>query len=400
MGLDAGIEALRQPTREFGCESAGGGGAEANTLPIPLLPRAGRSLAPSAGGLLKLGMLGLSGTHRRRTLGTALTILLVFLVLCVLAAGALLPQPDEAVYANPAFNLNYNGHLGTTLYELRGYMPASLGQRTYWQFPAYFVVAAGWFRLVGFGLAQVRLLSTLFGILGLVSWYLVVRRLTGQPRSGVLAMGLIAADYFFLSGSAQGRMDLMCAGLGAAALGSYLELRERNLARALFVSHVFATLSIATHAIGGLYWLGIVYLFLTRDRERISWRNVLAAAAPCLLGMVVWGSYIAKDPAAFLDQMKANLQITDRTFIEPGRSPIPLIRKLQVEIDDRYAGPFGLGSKSSLASRPKAVVLFAYLVSLAMIALSAAVRRKTGGFALVALALISFLYLAFVSPSK
>src|SRR5216684_1179966 len=113
-----------------------------------------------------------------------LAVLLVFCILSSATSHTVLPQPDEALYANPGYNLLYNGHSGTTLYELRGYMPMSLAHRTYWQFPLYFFVTPLWFRIAGFGVWQVRAFSMLFGLIGLVSWYWIARILSGSAAAG------------------------------------------------------------------------------------------------------------------------------------------------------------------------------------------------------------------------
>src|ERR1700732_3848493 len=81
----------------------------------------------------------------------AIAIVAVYLILTVALAFTARPQSDEAVYANPGYNLMNSGTMGLTLYELRGYLPLSTAQRTYVQPPLYFLVTAGLFKAVGFG---------------------------------------------------------------------------------------------------------------------------------------------------------------------------------------------------------------------------------------------------------
>lgn len=327
-------------------------------------------------------------------------ILALFCILTIATARSVLPQPDEAVYANPGYNVLYNGHIGTTLYELRGFMPLSVLRITYFQFPLYFFVTPLWFKAVGFGVMQVRAFSIVFGILGVVSWYWIVRLLCGSATAGLVAMLLVSLDFFYMLGAATGRPDMFCAGLGAAALASYLLLRERSLVQALFASHVFATLSILAHPVGVLYWLGLVLLFLINDRRSISVKALAAAAVPAVAGLLLFGGYIAHDPNAFLEQMIRTLAINRDSFDPTGLSSNPLIRTVELEIRNRYIGPFGLGPGVGAAHRLKAVILTMYATAVLGSLLFQRLRRTPGLVQLSLLTWIAVLYLALVSPSK
>ena len=330
----------------------------------------------------------------------ALAVIVLFCILSHATARTVLPQPDEAVYSNPGYNLLYNHHSGTTLYELRGLMPMSLGRRTYWQFPLYFFVTPFWFTVVGFGLWQVRLFSIIFGLLGLVSWYWIARTLSGSAAGGLLAMTMVSLDFFYILSASTGRMDMMCCGLGAASMATYLFLRERSLAHALFWSHVLATLCILTHPAGVLYWLGLVFLILKFDRRSLTLNAVAAALTPALLGIAIFGAFVLQDPHAFLEQMRSGLVINYRAFERPGLSSIPIIRQLQLEYYHRYVEPFGLGSGVGAAQRLKAILLAAYLAAILGSLCFRRTREQRGQVALAALTLIAILYLAIVSPSK
>jgi 4-amino-4-deoxy-L-arabinose transferase-like glycosyltransferase len=328
-------------------------------------------------------------------------ILALFCILAIAGAKTFLPQPDEAAYANGGYNIAYNGNMGTTLYELHGfYMPMSLAQHTYWQPPLYFFSTALWFRILGFGLLQVRAFSILFGLLCVASWYWIVRRLTASETAGLLAMALVAVDYFFLLGASTGRMDIMCCGLGSAALAAYMLLRERSLPQAFFWSHLLATLSIVTHGAGILYWLSLVFLILTLDRRRITLRALVSAAVPALAGMVVWGLYILQDPRGFLAQTRAIMDVQSTFWDTTGLSHIPLLRSFQLEWQHRYRAPFGLGPGVGLAQRLKALVLMAYTVPMVAALFFKPFRRRSGLFALAVMTLIAMLFLAAASPSK
>lgn len=339
-------------------------------------------------------------TSGRSHLWCAVAVLALFCILSCATAGTVLPQPDEAVYSNPGYNLLYNHHSGTTLYELRGFMPMSLGRRTYWQFPLYFLVTSLWFRIAGFGLWQVRLFSTLFGLLGLVSWYWIARILSCSATAGLLAMTIVSIDFFYILSASTGRMDMMCCGLGAASIATYLLLRERSRAHALFWSHVFATLCILTHPTGILYWLGLVFLILKFDRHSLSIRTLAAGVAPALLGISIFGAFVLQDTHSFLEQMRSTLVNNIGAFERPGLSSIPIIRQVQLEWQHRYLEPFGLGPGLGAAQRLKAIILAAYFTAVLGGLCSRRMRQQRGQVALSILTLIAVLNLALVSPSK
>jgi 4-amino-4-deoxy-L-arabinose transferase-like glycosyltransferase len=209
----------------------------------------------------------------------------IFCIFSLVTARRTMPVPDETLYADPGYNVIYNGHPGTTVLELAGYMSPTLQRHTYWPFPFCILMVAGWFGIFGFSLMKLRALSVVFGLVGVLSWYVVARKLSGSAIAALAAMSLATMDYFYLLQASNGRTDMLCAGLGAASLAVYLEMRARSLTRACFWSHVLATLSIATHADGLLYWLGLVVLIAVFDRDRISFRAVAFAAIPAVAGI-------------------------------------------------------------------------------------------------------------------
>ena len=339
-------------------------------------------------------------TSSRTTRILGALICAIFLSISVATLLTARPQTDEAVYANPGYNLLYNGRMGTTLYELRGYMPLSMTERTFWQPPLYFLITAAWYRLAGFGLFQVRILSVLFGLLAIYSWFMLGRCLSGSSILALLMSSLVSIDYFFVLGASQGRMDMMCAALGVAAIAVYLRLRVRSFPSAIFWSHALATMSVLTHPVGVGYWLGLMLLIVYFDRRALSFKILLLAAAPCLLGAAGWGLYIAQDPIAFVTQMRRSLELNKYSFEMPNLSSIGFIRNLQLELRFRYLGPFGFGPGLGLVQRAKTLVLIAYVVGVVGTFLLSRSRERRNTIVLPALAVVAILYLALVSPSK
>jgi 4-amino-4-deoxy-L-arabinose transferase-like glycosyltransferase len=335
--------------------------------------------------------------HERR-IGLVILILYVGLSLALIFTAR--PQSDEASYANPGFNLLYHGRMSMTVFELRGYLPLSSAQRCYWQPPLFFLLTATWFRIFGAGLLQLRLLSLLFGLLTLVCWYAVVRRIQRSVQVALLAAAFISVDYFFLIGSSQGRMEMVCAGFGAAGLAAYVSLREKFPTRAVFCGHALAALSVMTHPVGIVYWGGLVFAMWWLDRARFSIRTLAIGAIPYLIAFAAWGVYIFQDLPAFREQSAGMLALVKGTFYDPNLSRIGFVQLFEQEVIDRYASPYGLLRGASAAGRLKILVLAAYLAGVFGILLTPRLRRDRSAVLFSALFLVAFFLMAEVSPSK
>ena len=128
-----------------------------------------------------------------------LPILLVFVALAVLCAHTNLPWSDEAWFASPALNLITKGNFGTSVLDptasFRTNNLTGIREHTYWIVPLFPLAEAAWFRVMGFGLMQVRYLSILWGLVALWAWYRMLQILSGDERVAVLAMGLMAVDF-------------------------------------------------------------------------------------------------------------------------------------------------------------------------------------------------------------
>ncbi len=153
----------------------------------------------------------------------------VYVALAFGSAATKSPEIDEGFFANPAFNLATRGFMGTTVLEDEGSALKGIRERTYWIPPLHLVLQAGWYKVVGFGLVQLRAVSILWGLVALGAWFLIMRQLSGERSVGLLTAGLLALDYTFVAVASLGRMDMMCAALGFAGLAAYVTLRERDL---------------------------------------------------------------------------------------------------------------------------------------------------------------------------
>jgi 4-amino-4-deoxy-L-arabinose transferase-like glycosyltransferase len=315
-----------------------------------------------------------------------------FIALSVASSWTKRPWSDEGWFANAPYNLVTKGSMGTTVIEQAGTpFLKGIDQYTYWVMPLHLVTQAAWYKLFGFSLMSLRSISLIAGLLALLSWFIVMKDLSGSDEVGLLTVALLALDYNFIMSSSFGRMDLMCAALGTAGLASFLALRERSLTLAILVSNCFIVASGMTHHLGILSLFGLVFLILYFDRKRIQLKHVAIALIPYFIGSIAWSFYIFKSPSLFIDQLKGNATTDNRL----GTLTAPLTGLLR-ELSERYLVGFGLGPHSvgtSAAVRLKALILLAYIVGIVGSLLVRDIRKHKGLRALFVLGAIYFVIL-------
>ncbi len=295
---------------------------------------------------------------RKFAAAAAISFVIIYLLLAGGSAKTRRPWCDEGWFANPAYNLLAHGTMGTTVLEPAGHYrhPWGIREHTYWITPLHIVAQAGWYRVVGFGLGPLRALSIVWGLIGLAAWYQIVRLLTGSRGAALAAAGLLCCDFTYVSTASTGRMDMMSAALGWAALAAYLTFRERRFHLAIGTSHGFAAASGLTHPVGGVLALAaLVFVTVRMDRKRLELRHAGLAALPYLAGAAGWGVYIAQSPGDFVQQFGANASGRFSQIFSP-------LRAVRAEVVRRYLHSFGFADFDSGASRAKVLmpaILFA-----------------------------------------
>lgn len=323
-------------------------------------------------------------------------------VLFALAVGSALtkgPWSDEAWFAQAGLNLATTGEMTTPVLETAGTKFKGLDRHTYWVMPLHLVTQAGWYKVFGFSLFSMRVLSAFFGVLALFAWYVIVRSLTGNRSIALLTVVLLACDYIFVQAAAFGRMDMMSHALGAAGVAAYLHLRERNFSRAILVGQSLIAACGLTHPNGGVaFFVGLLFLILYFDRARLAWRHAGLALIPYVVGALGWGAYILDAPADFVAQFTANASTGGR--MSGLTSPLSAIKN---EITLRYLTAFGLGGHSVGSAGPiwvKSFILLAYVVALAGCLSVRRIRTHEGARALLILTGIFFVVLTFFDGQK
>jgi len=318
----------------------------------------------------------------------------LYVVLSVADARATRPIPDEAWFASPAVNLVKHGHMGTSVIDPMSTGLTQIDRYTYWVMPLHLLAQALWYKVAGISLQSVRTLSLLWGFLGLWAWFVIVRHLSSNRHVALLAVILIALDLVFISQSASGRMDIMCAALGFAGIATYLSLRERNLTTALLTSHVFAAASVFTHPNGIFASASLAFLALYFDRKRLQWKHLIFAA-PYVLAAGLWGLYILQAPATFVSQLTANvagLGNQNAGWMRSGRFAGLLApwASIKAELTQRYLPVYGFAPDATTGGRLKMLVPALFLTGIVGCLLSTRLRRHRGAKVLLLMALLYF----------
>jgi 4-amino-4-deoxy-L-arabinose transferase-like glycosyltransferase len=294
------------------------------------------------------------------------------------------PWVDEGWIASAPANWARTGSFGTpSLAPTGSWLVDELtgvNQYTYWNLPVALVAQGVWFKLLGATFLTMRSLSILFGMLALVSWFVIVSKLAESRLAGALTIALLSVDYTFLWSAADGRMDMMCAALGSAGAACYLVFRERHWDQALWLANTLLALALFTHPNGILPLVTFLFLLLYYDRKRLRLRD-LAALTPYLALAAMWGVYILQRPDLFLAQFAANAAARSGARLAGLAHPIGALRG---EIVIRYLLHYGFQPFwGGPVPRYAIGIPFLYWLGLAAAWSYAAVRRHRGLFALL-----------------
>jgi len=291
-------------------------------------------------------------------------IVLVYFTLGLINVTMRSPWCDEGWFGNPAYNLAYRGFMGTTVLD-----PASstwksvkltgIDRHTYWVMPLSLLANSLNFRIFGFSIYAMRVLSLFWGLLALSAFTAAVWKLTGRLWLSFGSAALIAIDYHFLMQASDGRMDAMAVSLGWSGIAAYLLLRERSFLRAVAVSHTLAAMAFFTHPNAVMPVLLLCCTTLYFDRSKVSFGAIALAAIPYLTIAAGWAAYIAQSPADFVTQFLGNAAGRGPTITTP-------LAALKLEISHRYMDNFGLAPWSTISGRLNLIPLLVFFVGVAV----------------------------------
>lgn len=320
--------------------------------------------------------------------------LALYLALAIGLSLTRTPICDEGWYTSPALSLLHNGGMGSPVIESAGHYLKGIERYTYWIMPLHALVQAPWFRLFGAGLLSTRMLSVAAGLLALLCWFSVIRRVTGDQTIALLSLFLIAMDSTVLILASTGRSDMLSAALGAAALAAYLSLRERHFRWALFAAHTLAMASGLTHPNGGMIaFFSLVFLHLHFDRSRFRWPHLVPIALPYVIGGAAWSMYILQSPEIFRAQFAGNA--AGRLW--PLRAPLSALRR---EITGRFLPAYGFLPDAHRAAKLRVAVLVVYVAAVLGLVAPRALRRTPPARIFGGLIAIVLLVLVFLEGAK
>lgn len=326
--------------------------------------------------------------------GIAIVVVVLYIALAAGTAMSKRPWSDEGWFASPAYNLITNGHMGTTILESvepRG-QQKGINQYTYWIMPLDILAQAAWYKITGFGIFQMRMLSAFWGLIGVASMWSIVYFLSRNRNVALLAAAITALDYTFITGASFGRMDMMCAALNFAGFAAFLILREKHFTAAILVSQSLIVAAGMTHPYGILGLFGLVFLTLYFDRKRIKLSHIAIALIPYVAGALGWGLYIAQRPDLFVSQFVGNATAGGNGGgrLDGLLAPWQAVYR---EITVRYLVAFGMGGQSAGHSAIAKLKIFMLLTYVAGIIGAVSVRAIRNHRGYRALLLLTGLYL-------
>lgn len=291
---------------------------------------------------------------------------LAFLSLAIAYARVAPPNSNEAWFADAGRNLWLHGRLATTILSGQGTWLDGVDRHTYWIMPLHPMLQSVWYALVGFGLLELRLLSVFAGLGLVLAWYSIARRFLESQGAVWAALLILAVDARMVLICSNGRMDALCAMLGALGLCSYLALRESRPAVAVFVGHTCVALSGLTHPCGAIYAFDLLLL---------QWwfgdlRRIVPTGAPYVILGVPMLAWIGQDWQSFYSQFTGNVSGLAGEYSGDGRFSAwrqPWFG-LEGEISNRYlraaGGMFG------------SITMWVYLAGLVWMAVRPSLRQR------------------------
>jgi hypothetical protein len=318
-------------------------------------------------------------TLDRLTVQIGVGALGLWIALAVGLAITRVPWSSEAWFAIPAINLSQHGYMGTSVLASRGTWLRGLERHTYWIMPAHALAQAVWYKVIGFSLLRQRLLSVAFGIVALLSWFVIIASLSKTYLAALIGGLVIGFQRDFLNAAGNGRMDMMAAALGSMAMAIWLKFHSISPRAAVLVSHSLAAAAVFTHPCGVLF-AGVLVISSLYAKPKVRLSTFALIAAPYLFAATLWWIYIAQAPSDFMSQFFGNASGFAGEYLPRKRfnGLTAPWAALASEVWLRYLVPFGFQTLKSRTS-----VLYALWLSVCVSALTVAVfnrnlRRQAG----------------------
>jgi len=327
---------------------------------------------------------------------TVLIAAAAFLILSIGYARTKKPWLDEGLNASAAYSLVAHGQFAIPQLEQSGMTITTripeIQHYCYIYGPDYLFAAAAWMKVFGYGLMQIRMFSIMWALLAMAAWFRIIERLTRDRFAAALGVVLLAVNYQFIVEAANGRFDMMCASLGSIALAAYLQFRENNLKKALFLGGLGAAAAFFTHPMGLVYGAALLWIVIYLDRRRLQAVYAIWFAAPWALFIAGVMAWMAPHRAI------ANAQFSAATHARWNGLANPLI-SLITDATERYLYFFWPVTGGGVA-RLKVLILVFHLLLIGIGLFSRAVRNSFAFRALAPCLLIVYCGVALLDSMK
>ena len=322
---------------------------------------------------------------------------LLFISLVLFYAGgaasiALVRQPheDEGHFANAASEFIHHGRLAMPMWTD---WVSSLDRCMFVTMPLYFMQLGVWSSVFGGSIAMLRLDSVLWGLVLVLSWAGILRRLMVDSFAWLTGVVLIAGNYDVMS-LTSARYDPMAAALNALGMLCYLHWRERSLPRAVLLANTCLALACLTHPYALFGIAGFAVFFVFFDLRRLSPALILLAALPYVVAFGAYGMYIWRYPTEFLVQIGANAQGRLRFLENPAAT-------LGSDFVERYIRSFaGFRSDMPPYMKVKILLVVAWIAAFAGCFLIPSIRRNRKLLALAVYGVVCWLLLALFEGTR
>lgn len=189
--------------------------------------------------------------------------------------------PDEAEYADVAYNINNEGRMYSKLSYEVGHNDANI----YWYPPLIFYLYAGIFKLFGFSIFTLRWFMVIIGFLFLSLLYLFSKRLIKDDNWLIFSpLVLLLLDPIFMKAVKIGRPETMVLFL---SLGSLFLITNFDRSLIYFFSGVLVGLAILFHTYAMATFIIILVLLFSQYRFD-CWKRVLVFLFPVALLLFWW----------------------------------------------------------------------------------------------------------------
>ncbi|MEI6532794.1 MAG: hypothetical protein WCO06_03070 [Candidatus Roizmanbacteria bacterium] len=197
---------------------------------------------------------------------------------------------DETILSNTAYVLTGFSDIGSKTFDKQFSIIDPIQYRMYGH--VYFIILAYAFRLFPYTIVTIRVFSLFFGVLSLIMFYLLFKRITKNERLSLFVSAVYATDYFILKASHFGRVDIVVVFFILSSFIAYHTFPNSKLR--IIGTNVGLILSFFTHTFLGIFstvTIGLSIL-ITQSSWKEKYFKVIKYLTFPTIGLIVWVIYL------------------------------------------------------------------------------------------------------------